>query len=168
MKIFSRTLHFFILIICLLVQIVFFEYLKMFSINFDLIMVAVIAIALFDGTIWGIISGFLIGVLLDLMVGDIVGISAFVYTIDSFLVDRLVNVGFKSKWLAYSTMVFLATEVNILLVNMIYYLFNYNIDWFNTGIKMISSPFLNIILMFALFPVIRISSGRIKEIEIES
>jgi len=167
MRIFSKFLHFFILIICLLIQIVFFEYLKMFSIHFDLVMVAVVAVAFFDGTIWGILYGFIIGILMGLMVGDVVGISAFIYAIDGFLVDRLITVGFKSRWLAYLSIVFLVTEVNILMVNLIYYLFSYEINWLNMSIKLASTPFFNIILMFALFPLIRKSSGRRREIEIE-
>ncbi len=167
MKIFSRFLHFFVLIICLLIQIVFFEYLKMFYINFDLIMVVIIAVTIFDGTLWGILFGFIAGMTLDLMVGDIVGISAFIYAIDAFIAGRLITVGFKSGKQAYLLLVFLVTEINILLINLIYYLFNFNPDWPGTGIELITKPFFNIILMFAVFPVMRIISGRREEIGFE-
>jgi rod shape-determining protein MreD len=167
MKIFSRFLHFFILIICLLVQIVFFEYLKMFYINFDLIMVVIIAVTVFDGTLWGILLGFIAGMTLDLMVSDIAGISAFIYAIDAFIAGRLITVGFKSVKQANLFMVFLVTEINILLINLIYYLFNFNPDWFGTGIELMTKPFFNIILMFAVFPVMKIISGRREEIGFE-
>jgi rod shape-determining protein MreD len=165
MKIFSKILHFFILIICLLVQIAFFEYLKMFSISFDLIMVVVIAIALFDGTLWGILSGFAAGMMLDLMVGNVVGISAFIYTINAFIVRKMVTAGFKSVWRTFAFIVFLVTEINILLTNLMRYLFNYNINLFGVSLEMMIGPACNIILMFMIFPLIRISSGRGREIE---
>ena len=166
MKIFSKFLHFFIIIICLLLQIVFFEYLKMFYINFDLIMVVILAVALFDGTLWGILYGFAAGMAIDLIAGSVVGISAFIYAVDAFIVRRLITAGFKSIWLTYIFIVFLITEINILIVNLIRYLFNFNIDWFGISMEMATRPFCNIILMFIIFPLIKISSGKSEEIEL--
>ena len=165
MKIFSKFLHFFIIIICLLLQIVFFEYLKMFYINFDLVMVVIIAVALFDGTLWGILYGFAAGMAIDLVAGSVVGISAFIYAVDAFIVRRLITAGFKSIWLTYIFIVFLITEINILIVNLIHYLFNFNIDWFGISLELATRPFCNIILMFIIFPLIKISSGKSEEIE---
>ncbi len=164
MKIFSKILHFFILIICLLIQIVFFEYLKVFSINFDLIMVIIIAVALFDGTLWGILFGFVIGMALDLMVGNMVGISAFIYSIDAFIARRLITAEFKSRWLTYLFIVFIITEINTLVVSLIRYLFNFSINWLSMGLEFTTKPLFNIILMFIIFPLIKISSGTREEI----
>ncbi len=166
MKIFSKFLHFFIIIICLLLQVVFFEYLKMYSINFDLILVIIIAVALFDGTLWGILYGFAAGMALDLIAGSIVGISAFIYAIDAFIVRRLITAGFKSIWMTYVFIVFLITEFNILITNLIHYLFNFNIDWFGISLELATRPFFNIILMFIIFPLIRISSSNGEEVEL--
>lgn len=140
----------------------------MFSINFDLIMVVIIAVILFDGTLWGALFGFVAGMTLDLMVGDIVGISAFIYVIDAFIVSRMTTAGFKSTWPTYSFIVFLITEIDILMLNLILYLFNFNIDWSGMSLELLARPVCNIILMFIIFPLIRISSGKSEEIEFGS
>ncbi len=167
MKSFSKILHFFILIICLILQIAFFDYLDIFFINFDLIMVVVIAVALFDGTMWGMIFGFIAGMIIDLMTGNIVGISAVVYSVDAFIVKKLIAAGFKSKLLTYMFIVFLITEVNILAVGLIYYLFNFSISRFGMGLDMIIGPVCNIILLFIIFPIIRMGTGINRETEFE-
>ena len=165
MKVFYKILHFFILIICLLFQIVFFEYLKSFSINFDLVMVVIIAVALFDGTFWGILFGFAVGMVMDLMIGDIIGISALIYSINAFIVARLITSGFKFKYLTYSFIIFLVTEINIAIISLIRYLFNFNSNWLQMGLELVTKPVFNIILMFIIFPIISISSGMTREIE---
>lgn len=167
MKSFSKILHFFILIVCLLLQVAFFEYLKIFSISFDLVMVAVLAVALFDGTLWGMLFGFTAGLVMDLMTGNIVGISAFIYSIDAFMAKKFISAGFKSRFLTRIFIVFLVTEVNILIISLIYYLFNFGISWIIMGVDMIVRPICNIILMLVIFPLIRRSSGTEKESEFE-
>jgi rod shape-determining protein MreD len=167
MKVFSKFLHFFLIIICLLLQIALFEYLKMYYISFDLIMVIIIAVALFDGTLSGALYGFAAGMILDLMVGNIAGISAFIYAVDAFIVNRLITAGFKPTWLTYSFLVFLMTEINILLLNLILYLFNFSIDWSAISLELLVRPACNIVLMFIIFPLIRMSSGRSESKEIE-
>ncbi len=163
MKTFFRILHFFILIICLLMQIVFFENLKSFSVDFDLIMVVIIAITLFDGVFWGMLFGFIVGMVLDLMVGSMVGISAFVYSMNAIVVGRLIAAGFRYRLLTYSFIVFLITEINILIVSLIRYLFNFDSNILRMGLEMVTKPICNIILMFIIFPVI--SSGMKGETE---
>ena len=163
MKTFFRILHFFILIICLLMQIVFFENLKSFSVDFDLIMVVIIAITLFDGVFWGMLFGFIVGMVLDLMVGSMVGISAFVYSMNAIVVGRLIAAGFRYRLLTYSFIVFLITEINILIVSLIRYLFNFDSNILRMGLELVTKPICNIILMFIIFPVI--SSGMKRETE---
>ena len=155
MKAFYKILHFFILIVCLLLQIVFFEHLKSFSLNFDLIMVTIIAITLFDGLLWGVLFGFMIGLLLDFAVGDIVGISALIYSLNAFVVSRLVTEEFRYKLLNYLFIVFLITEINILIISLIRFLFNFNSNLLRMVLEMITAPVCNIILMFIVFPVIK-------------
>jgi len=165
MKTFYKILHFFILIICLLLQIVFFEYFKSFSLNFDLILVVVIAVTLFDGLFWGLLYGFVIGLILDLAVGDIVGISAFIYSLSAFVASRLVTEEFRYRLLNYLFIVFLVTEINVLAVNLIRYLFNFNGNLLRIGLEMITAPVCNIILMFIIFPVIKIGAREGAELE---
>lgn len=158
MKIFYKILHFFILIVCLLLQIVFFEYLKSFSLNFDILLVMVIAVTLFDGLFWGLLYGFVIGLVLDLAVGDIVGISALIYSLSAFIASRLIMEEFRYRLLNYLFIVFLTTEINILAVTIIRYLFNFSSGLFRIGLEMMTAPACNIILMFIIFPVIRIGA----------
>jgi len=165
MKIFYKILHFFVVVTCLLLQIVFFEYLKSFYINFDLIMVAVIAVALFDGTFWGMLFGFTIGIILDLITGNIVGISAFIYSLNAFMAGRLITAEFKSKIMTYLFIVFLITEINILTVSLIRYLFNFDSNLLRIGLALITEPICNIAIMFIIFPIMR--SRMKKESELE-
>jgi rod shape-determining protein MreD len=158
MKIFYKILHFFILIVCLLLQMVFFEYFKSFSLNFDLLLVMVIAVTLFDGLFWGLLYGFLIGLILDLAVGDIVGISALIYSLGAFIASRLVMEEFRYRLLNHLFIVFLITEISILAVAIIRYLFNFSSDLLRIGSEMITAPVCNIVLMFIIFPVIRIGT----------
>lgn len=139
----------------------------MYYISFDLIMVIIIAVALFDGMLTGALSGFAAGMILDFAAGNIAGISAFIYAIDAFIVSKLITAGFKPTWLTYSFLVFLMTEINILLLNLILYLFNFSIDWSAISLELLVRPVCNIVLMFIIFPLIRMSSGRGGSEEIE-
>jgi rod shape-determining protein MreD len=167
MRIFYKILHFFILMVCLLLQIVFFEYFKSFYLNFDILLVIVIAVTLFDGLFWGLLYGFVIGLVLDLAVGDIVGISALIYSLSAFITSRLIMGEFKYRLLNYLFIVFLITEINILAVTIIRYLFNFNSGLLRIGLEMITAPACNIILMFIIFPVIRIGAREGVELESE-
>lgn len=164
MRIFYKILHFLIVVICLLLQITFFEHLKLFSLNFDLLMVVVIAVTLFDGLLWGLLFGFIAGLTLDLAVGNIVGISAFVYSLNAFIAYRLVTKELGYKLLNYVFIVFLITETNILIISLLRYLFNYNSNLLRIGIEMIVAPACNIILMFIIFPIVR--AGMMEDIEL--
>lgn len=160
MKLAYRILHFFILIICLVLQIGFIEHLKLYSINFDLIMVVLVAVSLIDGVLSGICYGFVAGILLNLMVGDIVGISAFIYVMDAFIASRLIEVGFRRKILSFVFIIFLITEINLIVTSTVYYLFNYNISISGSGLEMLAGPACNIILAFFIFPIIEIGTSR--------
>jgi len=128
-------------------------------------MVVIIAVALFDGTFWGILLGFAAGMLLDLLIGDIIGISALIYPINAFIASKLITSGFKFKYLTYSFIIFLVTEINIIIISLVRYLFSFNSNWMQMGLELITKPVLNIILMFIIFPIISVSSGMTREIE---
>jgi len=163
MKILYKILHFFILITCLILQISFAEHIKLFYVNFDLIMVAVVCISLVDGMLYGIFYGFFVGLLLDLLVGNIVGISAFVYSIGGFIASRLMEVGFRRKNLSFIFIIFLITEISLIVAGMIRYLFNFNLDILDLGVELLIKPVFNIIVFFIIFPFIRVGSEGVKE-----
>jgi len=161
MKLTYKVLHFFILAACLILQIAFVENLKLFSVNFDLILVTVVAISLMDGVIFGAFCGFAAGIALDLMVGGgIVGISSFAYAVSAFIAVKLIEAGFKQRILSFTFIIFLVTEINLILVSVIHYLFNFNIAISKLGLELLVRPVFNIILMFAIFPLIRIGMSR--------
>ena len=60
MKIVNKILHFLLLVVALVIQITFFEHLKMFYVYFDLILIMLVAVTLVDGAFYGIIFGFII------------------------------------------------------------------------------------------------------------
>jgi rod shape-determining protein MreD len=154
MKIGYKIVHFFIIVICLIVQIVFVEHLSIYHIAFDLIMIAVIGVSIFDGVLYGISYGFAAGILLDLMTGSIIGINALVYSINAFIVGKIMDFGFKQKILTYVLIIFSITELNLLVINGVYYLFNFNSNFKELGIELLINPVFNILFMFLIFPLL--------------
>lgn len=158
MKILPKILHFFILIIFLVLQISFLEHLELFGVSFDLIMVTVVCISLVDGILYGAFYGFVIGLLFDLMVGNIVGISAFIYSVDGFIANSFINIGYKKKILTFVFATFLITEVNLVLVSIIRYLFDFNVNVMDLGLELLKRPIYNIALLFLVYPLIRVGA----------
>lgn len=156
MKIFSKFIDFFILIFFLILQLVFAEQLKLYYINFDFILVIIVALTFKNGTTAGMIYGFFAGIIFDLLSSKIVGISPLILALNAFLIGRLMEAGLKRKIQSYVFTVFILTEINIIIINMIYYLFSYNIDFTSLGIDLLSKPFFNIILIFIIFPLVRV------------
>ena len=114
-----------------------------------------------DGVIFGAFCGFAAGILLDLMVGGgIVGISAFAYAISAFIASKLIEAGFRQRILSFAFIIFLVTEINLILVSLIHYLFNFNIAISGLGLELLVKPVCNIILMLVIFPLIRIGMHR--------
>lgn len=160
MKIINKILHFALLIIALMVQIAFFEHLGMYSISFDLVLIAIVAITLLDGAFCGIIFGFVAGLILDLMVGDLVGVSALVYALDAFIVWKLVEAGFRSKLTSQIFLVFIVTEANLIIINLIRFLFNYQVNLPDMGLELLILPVFNILLMIIFYPAVKIGINR--------
>jgi rod shape-determining protein MreD len=160
MKTINIILHFALLIIALMVQIAFFEHLEMYFISFDLVLIAIVAITLLDGALYGIIFGFVAGLILDLMVGDLVGVSALVYALDAFIVWKLVEAGFRSKLTSQIFLVFIVTEANLIIINLIRFLFNYRVDMPGMGLELLMLPVFNILLIIIFYPAIKIGISR--------
>ncbi len=160
MKTINKILHFALLIIAVMVQIAFFEQLEMYFISFDLVLIAIVAITLLDGAFHGIIFGFIAGLILDLMVGDLVGVSALVYALDAFIVWKLVEAGFRSKLTSQIFLVFIVTEANLIITNLIRFLFNYQVDLPGMGLELLILPVFNILLMIMFYPAIKIGISR--------
>jgi rod shape-determining protein MreD len=133
----------------------------MYFISFDLILIAIVAITLLDGAFYGIIFGFVAGLILDLAVGDLVGVSALVYVLDAFIVWKLVEAGFRSKLTSQIFLVFIVTEANLIITNLIRFLFNYQVNLPGMGLDLLILPVFNILLMIIFYPVVKIgiSSG---------
>jgi len=163
MKIFLRIIHFLFLIICLIIQTSFIEHLKHYNISLDLLMIAVAAVSIFNGQIFGLIYGFIIGLLLDLMVGGIAGVNAAIYALNGFFACKIIEIGFRKKWAVYVFLIFILTEVNLLLTSGIYYLFNFSLNPGQLGIEMLVSPIINILFMFIIFPLLGAGRGRREE-----
>ena len=164
MKFLLKLLHFILLLICIILQITFAGYLNVFYISLDLIMIAVLGITVYDGDIYGIIMGFFAGLILDLMTGRIIGISALLYALGAFAAGRILTVGFKKKLLVNILLIFTVTETNLLFFTGIYYLFNFKTSFNTLGLELLINPVANILAMFVIFPVLRAGKERKEEI----
>lgn len=154
------------MIACLIVQVTFIENLKLYYMDFDLVLVALVIITLYDGALTGILFGFVIGMALDLVTGSIVGISPLIYAISAFIVSKLSGIEFKQKLPAYTFIIFIVTETNILLLSIIRYLFNFDINLAGIGSELLLKPIYNIILMLIIYPVLRVEFVKKKEFRI--
>ncbi len=157
MKILRKILYFLLLVAALIIQITFFEYLKMFNLYFDLVLIIVVVLTLTGGAFYGIISGFIAGILLDLIAGDLAGISALIYALDAFIVWRLMQSGLRYRLLSQLFLIFAVTEANILIIGLIRFLFNYDIGLRLLGLELLLKPAFNILLMLAIYPAVKIS-----------
>ena len=164
MRVFLKFLHLVFIIVCLIIQISFIEHLKILYINIDLIMVTVIGIAAFDGTRFGLVSGFLAGLILDLMTGRIIGINALIYSVNGFIAGKIMETGFKKRILTKVLMILFFSEANLLIQTGIYYIFGYSSSFVKLGTEMLIYPACNILVMFVIFPLIKAGTERSEEI----
>jgi rod shape-determining protein MreD len=144
------------------IQIAFFEHLKIFYLSADLVLVAVIAVAVFDGGLYGLLYGFTSGLLIDLIAGKITGVNAMIYATCGFFASKLIEMGLKKKTVNHLLIIFFFTELSLILYSAMYYLFNLNLNFARLGIETVVGPVCNILLMFLVFPLIN-AGGRKKE-----
>jgi len=156
MKYFFKFANFFILIFFVILQVVLGEQLKLYNINFDFILVTLVAITFKEGLLTGVIYGFTAGLIFDALSGGIIGISSLIFTLNAFIIHELVESGLKLKLVSYVFVVFIITEIDIIVVDIIYYLFNFSINFVSLGINLITKPFFNLILIFIIFPLLRL------------
>ncbi|MGM0366055.1 MAG: rod shape-determining protein MreD [Actinomycetota bacterium] len=153
MKVFLKVLHFLMLVMALVLQLSFAEYLKFYSINLDLVMICVVSVAIVDGYLYGVAYGFIFGLLLDLMGGDIAGINAFIYALNAFIAARFMEMGIKRKYPLLLLIIFFITEINLLLEALLLYLFNFNINIVELGREMLLKPVYSILFTIMIFPL---------------
>lgn len=160
MKAAAKILHLVMVAMALLVQLAFAEYLKLYSINMDLVMVCIISVAIVDGYYYGIIYGFILGLLLDFMTGNIIGIYALIYALNAFIAARLVEMGIKRRFPVLILIVFFITEINLIMEALIHYLFNYGLDLAQLGKEMLIKPLYSIVLLLLIFPLFNLGQNK--------
>ena len=157
-------LHLILLLVCIILHVTFVGYLNIFHISLDLVMVAVLGLTVYDGDIYGIIAGFFAGLILDLMTGQIIGINALLFALNAFAAGLVLRVGFEKKLLVNILIVFTLTEINLLFLTGVHYLFNFKISFSILGLELLTNPVFNILAMFVIFPVLRAGRKRKEEI----
>lgn len=165
MKYFLKIIHFFILVFFIILQIVFGRQLKVFNISFDFILVALIACTLKDGLITGLFFGFIAGMTFDLLSGALVGVTPLIFTLGVFTISRLISSGLRLRLLSYIFIVVIITEISIILLNIIYYLFNFQLDFASVMLELILKPVFNALLVFIIFPLFRLDFSKEDTIE---
>lgn len=164
MKIFLRILHLIILVVCIILQLSFVEHLKIFGISVDLIAVMIIGIAIFDDVVSAMLYGFFAGFVVDMMTGNIIGISALMYSLNGFIAGSVIRLWEMKKIVNYILIVFFITEINLLLTGGIHYLFNFDISLRGLALDLVINPVFNILAMFIIFPILRAGTERREEI----
>lgn len=157
-------LHLLLLLICIILQVTFVGYLNIFHISLNLVMVAVAGITIYDGDVYGIIAGFFAGLILDLMTGQIIGINALLFALNAFAAGFVLRVGFEKKLLVNILLIFILSEINLLFLTGVHYLFNFKVSLSMLGLELLTNPVFNILAMFVIFPVLRAGRKRKEEI----
>ncbi|HAX17947.1 MAG TPA: rod shape-determining protein MreD [Actinobacteria bacterium] len=156
MKYFLKIIHFFILVFFIIFQIIFGEQLEIYHISFDFILITLAAATLRDGFVTGMIFAFISGMIFDLLSGTLVGVSPLIFSLCVFVICRLISTGLKLRLLSYIFIVIITTEINIILLNIMYYLFNFQMDFLSVVIELVTKPLFNILLVFIIFPLFRL------------
>jgi len=164
MKILFRIIHFIMLMVFIILQLSFVEHLRVFGISMDLIVVMIIGIAIFDDVLSAMLSGFFAGLVLDLMTGNIIGISALIYTLNGFIAGSVIRLWDRQRIVNYILIVFFITEINLLLMSGVYYLFNFDVSFRELALELIINPVFNIVAMFLIFPLLRAGKERKEEL----
>ena len=102
------------------------------------------------------VYGFFAGLVFDVLSSNIIGISPLIFALNAFIIGRLLESGLKIKLLSYILAVCIITEFNIIIISLIYYLFSYGIDFAALGMDLLLKPVFNILLIFIIFPLMRI------------
>ena len=165
MKYFLKIIHLFILVFFIILQIVLGEQLKIFHISFDFILVALIAATLKDGLTAGLVFGFAGGMIFDLLSGAVVGVTPLIFSLCVFAICRLISAGLKLRLLSYVFIVIIITEISIIFSNIIYYLFNFQMDLTLVVSELVLKPVFNVLLIFIIFPLFRLNFQKEETIE---
>ena len=159
-----KIVHFFILLLFLIIQIVILEQFNFYGSGINLLFVAIIAISIVDGYIYGIFYGLTFGLMLDILSGGLIGLNALVFTLAAFISYRIYKLGFKPKLLTYIIIVPAVTILDVLLPNLVYYAFGFGIKPAFLFISFFLQPAINTVLVFGVFPVMRLGSKRKEEL----
>jgi uncharacterized membrane protein len=72
--------------------------------------------------------------------------------------------GFEKKLLVNILLIFTITEINLLFLTGVHYLFNFKVSFSTLGLGLLINPIFNVLVMFAVFPVLRAGRKRKEEI----
>ncbi len=73
--------------------------------------------------------------------------------------------GLKEILLYNILLIFAVTEINLLFLTGIYYLFNFKVSLSGLGLELLTNPVFNILAMFVIFPVLRAGRNERKRLD---
>lgn len=112
---------FLMVIVCFVLQTTIFQQLKISNIMPNLLVILAAAAGFMHGRKFGIYTGFLCGTLVDLMYGDIVGISIFIFVVIGYINGLETKLYFKEDLLVPIC----AIGLSDLLYSLLYYICNF-------------------------------------------
>jgi len=164
MKIFLRIIHFLILLVFLIVQVVFLGQFRFYGAGISILFVAVIAVSIIDGYVYGVLYGFFFGFLMDMLLGQIAGVNALVFSIAAYTAYRIYKLGFKPRTLTYVIIVPIVSLIDVIIPNLVYYIFGFGIRPFFFFVGLFLQPAINTVLLFPVFYLFKLGSLRKEEI----
>ncbi len=102
---------FVLLVLAVVVQATLAPYVNVLGARPDIVLIVVVAIAMMRGPLWGAAVGFFVGLLVDIALVQIMGISSFLYTLAGYYSGRYAEGVDPDSWLPPLLTVFTVTLV---------------------------------------------------------
>lgn len=145
-----------IILLAVIVQITVAPYLTVLGAKPDVALVVVVCMALMRGPLWGAVSGFAAGLIMDIALVQTMGISSFLLTLAGYFSGRYAEGVDENSWFPPLLMVFISTTVVQTLNAMIMFLFGIEASVSYLAFRVIlPSAALNALLAAPVFVVCR-------------
>ncbi len=145
-----------IIVVAVIAQTTVAPYLTVLGAKPDVALVAVVCLALMLGPVWGAAAGFSAGLLLDIALVQIMGISSFLFTLAGYFSGRLAERVDPASWLPPVVAVFTATLVVESLSAVIMFLLGVEASVWFIGLRIVlPEAILNALLTSPIFAVCR-------------
>lgn len=148
--------HLLVLFVSVILQTTIMPHFRVMGSQPDLVLIVTVTFAFLEGSALGSATGFMGGLLQDLAVTQVVGLSALSKTLVGYMAGQLERTIFTESIFLPVISIFIATLVNETIYVGFAYLFGYDIPMrFIYGTLVLPAAFYNSLLAFFIYPLLR-------------